>query len=479
MTVGSSTIGELSTSALWRWRLGVLAVASGLFMEFVDSTALSTALPTLAKVLHSEPRLLKLALTSYMLGIALAVPASGWLASRFGARRIFLIASTGFMLGSLLCAASNSLEGLAAARLFQGLAAGMMTPVARVIVVETARPGRLTTAMAWFTTPALIGPLLGPSLAGLLLEFASWRWIFLINVPVGLAGIVAVWRFIAPSKPDAYHPFDGLGFALAALAISGVVVLADTIGISTISTNARWAVLLAILVSAGAYWSHARRTPGAILDFSLFQLPTFRSGSIGGLMFQVAIGAAPFLLPLLLQSFMGWSPLMFGLLMISQTLGALAAKPTSAHLIGRFGFRTVLIISNLAGAVLTAIPGLFDRATPVPLIAGLLCLHGFFRSLQFTATNTVVFAQLPKARAASASALSAVMVQVAFCLGISAAGFLIGIDGGALSPNPYTPAFLILGLTPALVTPFYRSIPAQAGRDHPPLETAREIKSNA
>jgi EmrB/QacA subfamily drug resistance transporter len=450
---------------IWVWRLGVLAVASALFMEFVDATALSTALPTLAKAFGARPEMLKLTLTTYMLGIAIAVPASGWLAKRLGARRVFVLSVFAFLLGSTLCGASMSLPQLAAARLAQGLAAGLMTPVARVIVVESAPPGRLVAAMAWFTTPALIGPLIGPSLAGLLLAAASWRWIFLINLPIGLLGAIAVLTLTPPSKPDRAQAFDAQGFALASLAIAGVVILADTLGVDWVSAWQQGALLVVAVAAAGLYVVHARRVSRPILDLGLLKDPTFRAGSVGGMLFQAVVGATPFLLPLLLQTGFGWSPLIFGLVTMAQTFGALLAKPSSPLLIGRLGYRNLLIVANILGSILAAVPGLFTQRTPILVVVLALTLSGFFRSLQFTANNTVIFVQTPKAQTSDASGLSAVLMQIAFCLGISAAGLLLHLLTARMGGSrPFSAAFLILGCAPLLITPIYRSIPAGLGR---------------
>jgi EmrB/QacA subfamily drug resistance transporter len=458
---------------IWQWRLGVLAIASALFMEFIDATALSTALPTLAKAFNAGPDLLKLTLTTYMLGVAVAVPASGWLARRLGARRVFVLSILAFLIGSALCAASASLLQLAAARLAQGLAAGLMTPVARVIVVDSAPPGRLVAAMAWFTTPALIGPLIGPSLSGFILAIASWRWIFLINVPVGLLGVLAVLTLTPRSTPDRSQPFDAGGFGLATLAIAGVVILADTLGLNGVSIWQQGALLLVTAGAAALYLVHARRVLHPILDLRLLKDPTFMAGSVGGMLFQMVTGAVPFLLPLLLQTGFGWSPLMFGLVTMAQTLGALMAKPSAAPLIGRIGYRNMLLLGNIMGSLLIVVPGLFTQRTPLVLVILALSLNGYFRSVQFTATNTVIFVQTPKAQTSDASALAAVLMQIAFCLGISAAGLLLHLLTAHMGGSrPFSMAFVILGCAPLLITPIYALIPSALGRSAADAEGA-------
>ena len=447
-------------------RLVPLAVASALFMEFVDSTALSTALPTLARAFHSDPVHLKLALTSYLLALAVFAPASGWVADRFGARRVFLIAMGAFLAGSIACAMSHSLAQLVAARILQGAGGAMMTPVGRLIVVGTAPRERLVAAMAWFTTPALVGPLVGAPLAGLILGVADWPWIFLINVPVGLLGMAAVARFVPVIKEASPGRFDIWGFVMSAVAITAVVVLAETGGVPV----PLWAQLgLGALAAASLtlFVRHALRTERPILNLRLLGVRTFRASLVGGTLVRLGIGATPFLTPLLLQVGLGWSPVKAGLVTIATAVGAMAQKPFSAPLIRRFGFRSVLIASVLLTSVLTAIPGFFRVFTPIPLMVLVMGAGGFIRSMQFTGANTIAYADVPKTQVSQASTLATVTQQIGMSFGVSFGALSLhlarGGAGAQLTPQSFVLPFLLVGATTLLAVPIYWRLDPQAG----------------
>lgn len=331
---------------LSRW--APVAIASALFMEFIDSTALSTALPTLARGFHVDPVHLKLALTSYLLALAVAAPAGGWIADRFGAKRVFLSAMGVFLVGSMLCGLSRSLPELIAARLIQGTGGAMMVPVGRLIIVGSTPKARLVSAMAWFTTPALVGPLIGPPLAGFILGVADWPWIFFVNVPVGVLGMLAVLR-LAPSL-DRPHPgrFDTQGFLLAALAISALVIVAETAGMALLPLPVEVGLGVLLVGSGGLFLRHVRRTARPILDISLLRHQTYRASLIGGAMVRLGVGATPFLTPLLLQVALGWSPVKAAFVTIASGLGAMSARTVTRRIIARLGFRTVLLGSGLS-----------------------------------------------------------------------------------------------------------------------------------
>ena len=450
-------------------RLAPLAVASALFMEFVDSTALSTALPTLARAFHSDPVHLKLALTSYLLALAVFAPASGWVADRFGARRVFLCAMGVFLFGSLLCGLSTSLPQLVAARIVQGAGGAMMTPVGRLIVVGSAPRERLVAAMAWFTTPALIGPLVGPPLAGLILAATGdWRWIFLINMPVGLLGMAAVLRF-AP-RLDAADPgrFDGFGFALSAVAITAFVVLAETLGAGLVPAWMQATLLVVSLASAALYLRHAARSPKPILNLRLLKLASYRASLLGGTLVRLGLGATPFLMPLLLQVGLGWSPVRAGLVTISTAVGALSVKPVAPWLLRRFGFRTILLITIAGAAVLTAAPGFYRASTPLWLMIASLLLGGFVRSLQFTSANTIAYAEVDRAQVSQASTLATVAQQVGMSLGVSFGALLLHTTrggSGVLTPDRFVIPFLAVGAVTLLAAPVYWRLNPKAGAE--------------
>ncbi len=444
--------------------LPALAVASALFMEFIDSTSLSTALPTLARDFHSDPVHLKLALTSYLLALAVFTPASGWAADRFGARRVFLVAVGVFLAGSGLCGLSRDLGQMVAARIVQGLGGAMMTPVGRLIVVGSSPRNRLVSAMGWFTTPALVGP----PIAGFILSVASWPWIFYVNFPVGLIGMLAVARFVPRLRQPDPGRFDFLGFVLSALAVTGLVGMAETVGAGLIPT---WGSLLlgAVAVGAGlAFVRHVRRRPKPVLDLRLLANPTFRASLTGGTLVRLGIGATPFLLPLLLQVGLGWSPLRTAWVTIFTGVGAIAAKFAIQGMIRRFGFRTILLGSAIGAAVLSAAPAAFRGWTPEALMVGVMLLGGFVRSSQFTSANTIAYADIPPDRVSAASTLSTVVQQLGLSLGVSFGALSLhlarGADG-AMTADRFTVPFLLIGLTAAMAVPIYWRLNRDAGAE--------------
>jgi EmrB/QacA subfamily drug resistance transporter len=447
-------------------RLATIAVASALLMEFLDSTALSTAMPTLARAFHTDPIHLKLALTSYILALAVVVPASGWMADRFGPRRIFLGAMSAFLLGSMLCGFAHSLGELVLFRIIQGIGGGMMTPVGRLIVLASAPRDKLVAAMSWYTMPALVGPLLGPPIAGFILSVASWQWIFFVNIPIGVLGAAAVIQFVPQLKRPDPGRFDIKGFLLASLAISTIVFATETAGLSILPL---WLVAILGLIALGssaAFIYHALNTEKPVLNIRLFRFPTLRAALIGGLLVRLGIGATPFLLPLLLQVGLGWSPLKAGLVSIFTALGAFLSKPVLPGVIRRYGFRQTLIVANLAGAFLTATPAFFRDWTPIVVVMGLLALTGFVRSTQFTATNTVGYSDLPDGLVSNAATLSTVLQQIGLCLGISLGGVMLQLargSSGRLTPDRFIIPFVAIGAITSLGGIAYRQLRKESG----------------
>ncbi|MDP1632928.1 MAG: MFS transporter [Caulobacter sp.] len=447
-------------------RIAYLAVASALFMEFIDSTALSTALPTLARAFNADPVHLKLALTSYILALAVFVPISGWAAERFQPRRVFLAAMAVFLIGSALCGLSGSLGELVAARIIQGAGGAMMTPVARLIVVGSAPRADLIRAMGWFTMPALLGPLIGPPLAGFVLSVADWPWIFFINLPIGLLGMAAVLRFVPRLPSSNPGRFDWSGFGLAAAAIVGIVLVAETGGLDLVP----WPVQVALAVGAGlcgwGYVRLSRRKTRPILQLDLLRYPTYRASLIGGSLMRMGVGAGPFLMPLLLQMALGWTPLQAGSVTLAGGLGVFMARPFAAPMLKRWGFRTTLLALVGVTAVLASAPGFFTSATPVWMIMTLLGVAGFARSSQFIANNTIAYADVPQSAIAAASTLAVVTQQVGLALGVSFGGLMLHLalgEDGALTPDRFTLPYLAVGATTLLAGLVYWRLDRSAG----------------
>jgi EmrB/QacA subfamily drug resistance transporter len=461
---------EAAPSA-WGARMAIIAVASALFMQSIDSTALSTALPTLSRAFDTNPIHLKLCLTAYIMALAVFVPASGWAADRFGARRVFMSAMVVFLLGSVLCALSRSLGELVAARILQGAGGAMMTPVGRIIVVGSHPRERLVQAMIWLTTPAMLGPVLGPPLSGFILSVATWPWIFYINVPVGLLGMAAVLKFVPRKRQPHPGRFDGRGFLLAAASISAMMIGAESVGVGLLPLWAQIAAWIVAAASGWAYLRHARTRERPVLDLKLLRVRTLRVNQTGGSLLRMTLGATPFLLPLLLQSGLGWSPLKAGLVTMSGAVGSLSARFGAQSLLRRFGFRTMLIATSLMGGLVIMAPGFFRASTPMVVIVGLLALAGFLRSNHLTSAGTLAFADIPDRQVSQASSLTSVAQQMAQAFGITVAGLMLHVSQqvtsphgvAALSPDNFILPFAVIGLAAMLATLAYLPLPPTAG----------------
>ena len=444
----------------------ILAVA--LFMENMDSTVISTSLPAIAADIETSPIALKLALTAYLVALAIFIPISAWMADRFGAKNVFRAAIAVFMIGSIGCAFSGSLAAFVVARFLQGMGGAMMTPVARLVLVRTSAKRNLVSAMAWLTIPGLIGPLVGPPVGGFITTFVSWHWIFLINIPIGLAGLALATRFLPDMPPAGARPFDTAGFLLVAAAASGVVF-----GMSVVSLPALPPIVGVVTIMSGIaagliYLRHMRRCAEPVLDFSLFSNPVFRASITGGSLFRLGNGATPFLLPLLLQIGFGLTPFQSGMLTFASALGALAMKFLAPVTLRTGGFRTVLVASGLLAACLVAANGLFTQQTPYGVIVAVLLGAGFLRSLFFTASNALVFADIDDKDAGQATAIATSAQQVAIAIAVAIAGLILEatmfFTGHGLGPADFSRAFFIMAAITALgVIPFWR-MAADAGR---------------
>ena len=449
-----------------RAHLAPLAVASGLFMEFVDSTALSTALPTLSRVFHSDPVHLKLALTSYLLALAVFAPASGWVADRFGAKRVFQSAMAVFLLGSVLCGLARSLPELVAARLLQGAGGAMMTPVGRVIIVGSTPRQQLVRAMTWFTTPALVGPLLGPPLAGFILGIADWRWIFFINVPIGLLGMAAVGAFAPKLVVEQPGRFDTWGFVLTGIGITTLIVFAEVAGANLAPLWAQLAAAALAVSCLTLYARHAWQLARPILNIRLLSVTSYRASLLGGTLVRLGLGATPFLMPLLLQVGLGWSPAKAGLVTISTAAGAMSCKPVAAPILRRLGFRRTLLWTLVGTAILTGLPAVYREATPVWFMVAGLVFGGFVRSLQFTATNAMAYADVSRSELSQASTLSTVVQQIGMSFGVSFGALVLHLTRGhdeALTSERFLLPFLIVGAITLLAVPVYWRLSPQVG----------------
>ncbi|HTB28716.1 MAG TPA: DHA2 family efflux MFS transporter permease subunit [Steroidobacteraceae bacterium] len=443
-----------------------VVMASALFMDLLDTAALGTALPTMAREFHTEPVHFKLALTAYLMTMAILVPASGWLADRFGARRVFVNAVRIYLIGSLCCGLSNSLAQLVAARVLQGIGGAMMTPVARLIVVAMTPREQLVSAMNIFTMPAVLGPLLGPPLAGFLLQVASWRWIFFLNLPVGILGIVTVLRVLPRLRHPHPGPFDALGFVTAGLGIVGTIGLAESMGSGLLSGRVRLVVAICTLALWVFFARHALRARCPILNLRLFTVRTFRASMVGGAILRLGMGATPFLVPLQLQSALHWPPVKAGLVMSVMMLGSLLARFGGTVAVRLAGFRRSLLVTAVLAALLTAAPASFALDTQVACVCMALLAVGFFRAAHYVAATAIGFADVPPGEVSRASTLSTVIQQLSLSFGISFAGaalYLSAGDSTPTRPHQFVTPFLALGVVSFLALPVYAVLDAQAG----------------
>jgi EmrB/QacA subfamily drug resistance transporter len=446
-------------------RIVPLIVATALFMENMDSTVISTSLPAIARALDTNPLALKLAVTSYLLSLAIFIPASGWTADRFGARNVFRTAIGVFMLGSIGCAASHSLQEFVLARIVQGMGGAMMTPVGRLIMVRSIDKRLLVNAMSLVTMPALIGPICGPPLGGFITTYFSWHWIFLINVPIGLVGIVAATRFIANVHVERTDPFDYVGFVLSGLAIAGLAFGLSAMGLESLPTGLVAALLALGAVSAVAYVIHAKRSPAPILDLSLLKLPTFRASIFGGFLFRLGIGALPFLLPLLLQIGFDLTPFQSGLITFTTALGSMFMKAAVASVLKRFGYRNVLLYNALISSAFLAGCATFVHGMPYIAMVAILLSGGFFRSLQFTSINTIAYAEIEPAKMSRATAMVAAAQQLSLSTGVAVGALVVEItlrlkDTTTITVADFPAAFLVVAaLSASAALIFYRLAP--------------------
>ena len=451
-------------------RLVPLIVAVALFMENMDSTVISTSLPAIAADIGTSPLALKLAVTCYLLSLAIFIPASGWTADRFGARTVFRAAIAVFVIGSIGCAFASSLTGFVIARIVQGMGGAMMTPVGRLVLVRSIDRRALVGAMVWVTMPALVGPVIGPPVGGFITTYFAWHWIFLINVPIGLVGIALVSRYIENIRAEKPEPFDFVGMLLAGLGVGGLAFGLSVLGLDYLP----WWFVAALVgigaVATAAYVVHARRTPAPVLDLSLFSVPTFRASVGGGFLFRVGVGAIPFLLPLLLQLGFKLTPFQSGLITFCAALGAMTMKAAVTAILRQFGFRAVLTVNALVSAAFLAACAAFTATTPIPVIMALLLVGGFFRSLEFTSLGAMTYADIEPGRVGRATSLASVAQQLALSSGVAigalAVDLTLRIKGHTeITASDFAPAFLFVGAISALAAPIFWRLPRDAGAE--------------
>lgn len=406
-------------------RLTPLILAVALFMENMDSTVIATSLAAIASDIGTEPIALKLALTTYMVALAIFIPISSWMADKYGAKTVFRWAIVVFIVGSVACAVSDSLLTFVLSRFLQGMGGAMMTPVARLVLVRVTPRNQLVDAMAWLSIPGLVGPILGPPIGGFITTFASWHWIFLINVPIGILGVLAVNKYLPEWQRNEPRKLDFTGFLLAGICFAGLVFGISVLTLPALPAAFGYGSMLLGVVAAVGYWFHFKRTEYPILDLRLFRQPLFRLTMIGGTVFRLGTGAMPFLFPLMLQLAFGLSPFETGMVTFASAVGAFAMKFVAERIIARIGFRSALITSCAITAAGVLAMGIYSPGTPAPIMMGFLVVTGFFQSLFWTTTNAFIFADVADKDAGQANVIGQVSVQLSLAFGVA-------LGGGAL-----------------------------------------------
>ncbi len=448
-------------------RLVPLILAVALFMENMDSTVIATSLAAIAHDIGSQPIALKLALTAYLVALAIFIPISSWMADRSGSRNVFRVAMVVFILGSVACAISDSLLTFVLSRFLQGMGGAMMTPVARLVLVRTTPRNQLVDAMAWLSIPGLIGPIVGPPVGGFLTTYLSWHWIFLINVPIGLIGIVLVSLYLPEFQRNAPRRMDFRGFFLAGTAFAGWVFGVSVLTLPALPVSFGIAAFVMGTLCAAIYVWHARRTEYPLLDLRLFRLPLFRSTVLSGAFFRLGTGAMPFLFPLMLQLAFGLNAFESGSVTFASAVGAFAAKFFAEGLLQRFGFRTTLIAATFVTVLGVVAMGIYTPETPMLLIMAILVVTGFFQSMFWTATNAFTFADIEDKDSGQANVISQVAVQLTLAFGVAVGGGALEaarlFHGGEPVLGDFHFAFFAMSVIALVSTVLFWRLPKRAG----------------
>lgn len=445
----------------------ILAVA--LFMEQMDSTVIATSLPAIATDIGTSPIALKLAVTSYLVALAIFIPISGWMSDRFGARNIFRLAIFVFMIGSICCAFSNSIATFVVSRLIQGAGGSMMTPVGRLLLVRGTPRNQLVNAMAWLTIPALIGPIMGPPIGGFLTTYLSWHWIFWINVPIGTIGILLVTKFLPAVEPRSPRPMDFIGFFLSGIGFSGFVFGVSVISLPAVPIFYGYLTVAVGVIAGIFYLLHARRAEYPLLDPKMFRYPMFRAAILGASNFRMGLGALPFLMPLMLQLGFGLTPLQSGSVTFVTAIGSLSSKFAATRTYDTFRFRTVISITTFISAIFLGINGFFTPNTPLPLIMACLLIGGLLRSMAFSGVNAMAFGDVSDADSSQATSINAVAQRISMAMGVAIAGGVLEVsssfhDGKLELSDFHTAFFVVSAISLTSVITFLR-LPRDAGAD--------------
>ncbi len=444
-------------------------VAVAFFMESLDTTILNTAVPTIAAALKVAPLSMKAVLSSYTLSLAVFIPISGWMADRFGTRRVFASAIGLFTLGSLLCGLSTHIHVLVACRVLQGCGGAMMVPVGRLTIVRTFAKSELIRAMSFVAIPGLIGPMLGPLAGGFIVAYFHWRVIFFVNLPIGIIGLLLVYLHL-PDYREKSNPLDVVGLILFGSGIALLSYVLEVFGEHTLSLGEILGLLAISLSLLAGYGLHATQTRFPLLALALFRIRTFRSAVSGSFLTRLGIGGIPFIMPLLYQVGLGFSPIQSGLLMMPQAIAAMSLKMTMPRILARFGYRAVLVSNTVILGLLIALFATIGVGTPLPLIVLQTFCFGFFSSLQYTSMNTLVYADVAAEQTSSASSIASTMQQMSVSFGVATASLVTAVfipdrfhSNASQMIHGIHDAFLVLGGITVLSTIVFRELRSTDG----------------
>ena len=441
-------------------------VSLGFFMQTLDGTIVNTALPSMARDLGESPLEMHSVIVAYSLAMAVLIPASGWLADRFGTRRVFMSAIALFVVGSVLCALAPNLQLLVAARVVQGLGGALLLPVGRLAVLRAFPREQFIRAISFVAIPGLIGPLIGPTLGGWMVEFASWHWIFWVNVPVGIIGLLAASKYMPVGEMIPPRLFDVAGYAMLAFGMAAVSLAVESMAGGGIRSASALIMLVFGLASLAAYWLHALRKPDPLFAPELFAVRTLRVGLLGNLFSRLGSSAMPFMIPLVLQISLGYSPMHAGMMMLPTVIGSMLTKPLVTKVIYRFGYREVLVVNTMVLAFLIASFAWISHEMPLPLLIVHLAIFGAINSLQFSSMNTVTLKDLDSEYASSGNSLLSMVQMLAMGIGVAAAGAVLAAFqayfGSATAGDTlwaFRMTFIVIGLLTLAATMVFLQLP--------------------
>ncbi|HEX3347006.1 MAG TPA: DHA2 family efflux MFS transporter permease subunit [Acetobacteraceae bacterium] len=443
-----------------------LIVASGFFLEQLDSTIITTAIPDMAKALNETPLRLNIALTSYLVTLAVFIPISGWIADRFSMRRTFATAVVVFTIGSIACGFSDSLSTLVASRILQGLGGAMMNPVGRLILLRSFPRRDIVTAMTYVSLPSILGPVIGPLAGGVITTYATWRWIFFVNVPFGVIGVLLALRYIRDVDSPPPARFDTLGFVMCGLGMALFQIGVENLGHPVLATPIIVAIFTAAVALVVIYVSYARRHDNAVLDLSVLRVRSFRIAAFAGGLCRIGLNGVPFLLPLMLQVGFGYTPIQSGSTTFIASLGGVVLRPVTIRLLRALGFDRLMLVGTVFGAAMIASFALIRPTTPYPLLLLAIFIFGFARNIQFNSIQTLTYSDIASSALSRATSLGGVLQQLTMGFGISLSATVLSMiagQGQTLSVPDFHRVFLALACVPLVALPGFALLRPEDG----------------